>query len=214
MTDLDSRLRSAAAVLEDTGDRMNPAAGLARTPPRGPRRTRTATALISICAVLVVGALGYAVVTSVGSDSPGRSVRAGDDSANVTTAPLPTSTNPPAPNPDAPIVNTPPSRDGCTNIVDHSGTVRGCVLNADLHRLEGGPADKLNVYDADGNLVGYFLAGSVGYVDRAEGDDPATLADIQYCFDASTPSAPVTPHCASVLTAHGVQGVVPPTTTP
>ncbi len=35
MTDLDTRLRSAAAVLEETGDRMNPAAGLARTPPAG-----------------------------------------------------------------------------------------------------------------------------------------------------------------------------------
>ena len=214
MNDLDARLRSAAAVLEDTGDRINHSLGLTRTPPRRPRRTRTATALVSICVVLLVGALGYTVATLVGSDSPGRSVRAGDGSANVTTAPLPASTNPPVPNPDAPVVNTPPSRDGCTNVVDHSGTVRGCVLNADLHPLEGGPADKLNVYDADGNLVGYFVAGSVGYVDRAEGDDPATLADIQYCFDASTPSGPVSPHCAAVLTAHGVQGVVPPTSTP
>lgn len=93
----------------------------------------------------------------------------------------------------------------CVPVSDHAGAVRGCVLREDLRPPSGeSPADELNVYDDRGAVIGYFLAGGVGFVDKATGDDPADMQDIRSCFGEDDTAASVTPHCSEVLQQMGV----------
>jgi hypothetical protein len=66
----------------------------------------------------------------------------------------------------------------------------------------------VSVWDDQGNLVGYLIRGNVGFVDKATGDDPSALADVQACFDAGLKAEPVNSHCSQVLSVYGVRPVV------
>ena len=105
-----------------------------------------------------------------------------------------TSTTLPA-RPDADALAT------CVPVSDHTGAIRGCVLRSELEAHQRGESHvvSLNVYDQAGNVVGYFIAGSTGFVNTATGSDPAALAEVQSCSQTDSPSTPVSAHCRQVL---------------
>lgn len=161
----------------------------------------------SFGSLMVIAAL-IALVASVASggtgvDSKSRRVAPAGEAAS-----LPTNVTPPdRPDPNAPVVTTTLALPDCIGVTDHFGTRRGCVKRDDLYPPDGSPstATKVPVWDGNGNQVGYLIRGNVGFVDKAIGDDPSALGDVQACFDAGLKTAPVSSHCSQVLSRYGAR---------
>lgn len=164
-------------------------------PPRDLAARRTLVGMIGTAAVIVVG-LGSLAIASGGDPQPASTEQAaGANDAAPPTSALPAATDP------APSPPTEPVPEGLTPVSGPGGGIVGYLRVEDERAVldAGEPAIQLGasavdfrglpVVDRQGEQVGWFLSGDLGFVATAEVDDPDRLAAIEATWIAEHPEA-------------------------